>query len=75
MSHIVTSSPDFRIRPIQTSAEIEAFFRLNAQVFRSDEDVALVSAHRHRFITEDPSFHPSQLRGAFLGKTFASLDC
>src|SRR5438132_9684824 len=70
MNHQVTSSPDFRIRPLQTSTEIEGFFRLNAQVFRPDEDTDLVTGQRRRFIMEDPDFRPSQLRGAFLGKTY-----
>ncbi len=70
MNHHVTTSPDFRIRSPLTSAEIETFFRLNAQVFRPDEDTNLVAAYRHRFITEEPDFRPSQLRGAFLGETY-----
>ena len=70
MNHQVTSSSDFRIRPLQTSTEIEGFFRLNAQVFRPDEDTDLVTGQRRRFIMEDPDFSPSQLRGAFLGKTY-----
>ena len=70
MNHQVTASSDFRIRPLQTSTEIEGFFRLNAQVFRPDEDTDLVTGQRRRFIMEDPDFSPSQLRGAFLGKTY-----
>src|SRR5258707_203859 len=70
MNHQVTASSDFKIRPLQTSTEIEGFFRLNAQVFRPDEDTDLVTGQRRRFIMEDPDFRPSQLRGAFLGKTY-----
>jgi predicted N-acetyltransferase YhbS len=66
----VTTSPHFRIRSPQTSAEIETFFRLNAQVFRPDEDTALVAAQRLRFITEEPDFRSSNLRGAFLGDNY-----
>lgn len=66
MKKRLTSSPDFTIRPLETSAEIETFFRLNAEIFRPDEDHNLVTAQRRRFITEDPGFQPRQLRGAFL---------
>jgi hypothetical protein len=69
MSHHVTSSPDFSIRSFETPAETEAFFRLNAQAFRPDEDTELVAAHRQRFVTDDPHFHSTQLRGAFLNRT------
>ena len=56
----------FRICSIQTPAEIEARFRLNAQVFRPDEDPDLVSAQRQRFLMQEPNFHLDQLRAAFL---------
>ncbi len=70
MSNNLTLSPDFIIRSLQISTEIEEFFRLNAQVFRSDENTDIVANQRYRFITEDPDFRPSQLRGAYLGKTY-----
>lgn len=56
----------FQIRSIQTPAEIAVRFRLNAQVFRPDEDPDLVSAQRQRFLMGEPDFHLDQLRGAFL---------
>ncbi|HET7641233.1 MAG TPA: GNAT family N-acetyltransferase, partial [Ktedonobacteraceae bacterium] len=70
MKNSLTSSPDFTIRPLETSAEIETFFRLNAEIFRPDEDHDLVTAQRRRFITEEPGFQPRQLRGAFLGTRY-----
>src|SRR5258708_39414095 len=67
MKKRLTSSPDFTIRPLESSAEIETFFRLNAEIFRPDEDHNLVTAQRRRYMAEEPGFHPGQLRGAFLG--------
>jgi predicted N-acetyltransferase YhbS len=55
----------FQIRSPKTSAEIEAHFRLNAEVFRPDEDPNLVSTQRQRFLMHDPDFHLDRLRGAF----------
>jgi len=69
MSQRVISSPDFIIRSDETPAETEAFFRLNAQAFRPDEDTELVAAHRQGFVTDDPHVHSTQLRGAFLNRT------
>jgi len=69
MSHRVTSSPNFIIRSLETPAETGAFFRLNAQAFRPDEDTEHVAAHRQRFVTDDPRFHSTHLRGAFLNST------
>src|SRR5438034_728859 len=66
----ITSSPDFVIRSLTTAPEIEAFYRLNAQVFRPYHDTVLIATRRRRFITEAPDFHPEQLRGAFLGTTY-----
>ena len=70
MGSAITSSPDFVIRSLTTAPEIEAFYRLNAQVFRPDHDTVLIAKRRRRFITEAPDFHPEQLRGAFLGATY-----
>ncbi len=67
MKKRLTSSPDFTIRPLESSAEIETFFRLNAEIFRPDEDHNLVTAQRRRYMAEEPGFQPRQLRGAFLG--------
>ena len=70
MGSPITSSPDFVIRSLTTAPEIEAFYRLNAQVFRPDHDTVLIATRRRRFITQAPDFHPEQLRGAFLGTTY-----
>jgi predicted N-acetyltransferase YhbS len=70
MEFTITSSPDFVIRSLTTAAEIEAFYWLNAQVFRPNHDTTLIATRRRRFITEAPDFHPEQLRGAFLGTTY-----
>lgn len=65
----LASSPDFRIHQLANDAEIETYFRLNAQTFRAREDSEAVAKCRRRFITQDPRFRPQQLRGAFLGDT------
>src|SRR5258708_11046570 len=70
MKKRLTSSPDFTIRPLETSAEIETFFRLNAEIFRPDEDHNIVTAQRRRYIAEEPGFQPRQLRAAFLGTRY-----
>jgi predicted N-acetyltransferase YhbS len=70
MEHKPVSSPNFTIRPLKTPAEVEAFCRLNAQTFRSDEDPEIVASRRRRYLNEDPDFHPDQLRAAFSGSTF-----
>ena len=70
MEFTITSSPDFVIRSLTTAAEIEAFYWLNAQVFRPNHDTALIATRRRRFITQAPDFHPEQLRGAFFGTTY-----
>src|SRR5215469_8855441 len=70
MESTITSSPDFAIRSLTTASEIEAFYWLNAQVFRPYHDTVLIATRRRRFITEAPAFHPEQLRGAFLGTTY-----
>ncbi|MGZ3630989.1 MAG: GNAT family N-acetyltransferase [Ktedonobacteraceae bacterium] len=65
-----TASPDFVIRSPQTAEEIEHYFRLNAKIFRPDEDTALVASRRRRFIENDPDFQMLQLRSAFYGKAY-----
>ena len=70
MGSTITSSPDFVIRSLTTASEIEAYYWLNAQVFRPYQDTVLIATRRRRFITEAPDFHPEQLRGAFLGTTY-----
>ncbi len=66
----ITSSPNFVIRPLQSYAEVENFFLLNAEVFRRHDDVATIAIKYRQFITEAPHFRPDQLRGAFLGSTY-----
>src|SRR6266576_4470059 len=66
----ITSSPDFVIRPLKSSAEVEEFFLLNAEIFRRHDDVATIARKYRQFITEAPHFRPDQLRGAFLGTTY-----
>jgi len=70
MNRTVISSPDFSIRSPQTPAEIETFFQLNAQAFRADEDQDFVATQRRRYITQEPDFRTSQLRGAYLGTSY-----
>jgi GNAT superfamily N-acetyltransferase len=62
--YILMSS--FQIRSVQMPAGIEARFRLNAQVFRPDEDPDRVAAQRQRFLMQEPDFRLEQLRGAFV---------
>src|SRR6266705_4357272 len=59
-------SSSLTIPPPETFTEIEMYFRLNAQVFRPEENLELVASHRQRFVVDAPDFHPSQLRCAFL---------
>ena len=66
----LTASPDFVIRSTETAEEIAHYFRLNAKIFRPDEDTALVASLRRRFIENDPDFQMIQLRSAFYGKTY-----
>ncbi|HEY4383065.1 MAG TPA: GNAT family N-acetyltransferase [Ktedonobacteraceae bacterium] len=61
---------DFQIRSPKTAAEIDAFFHINAKVFRPDEDTELVAERRRRYLMDDPNFHLHQLRGAFSGDTY-----
>ncbi len=66
----ITSSPDFVIRPLKSSAEVEDFFLLNAEIFRRHPDMATIATKYRQFVTEAPHFHPDRLRGAFLGTTY-----
>jgi len=70
MKNRQTAASDLEVRSLKTPAELEAFFRLNAEIFRPDEDADLVSAQRRRFLMDDPDFYLHQLRGAFLGDTY-----
>lgn len=70
MHHHLPSSADFTIRPLETPVEIEAYFRLNAETFRPDEDSVLVASRRRRLAMHDPDVYAIQQRGAFLGKTY-----
>ena len=65
-----TASPDFVIRSPETAEEIEHYFRLNAKIFRPDEDTVLVASRRRRYIEHDPDFQLLQLRSAFYRKTY-----
>jgi predicted N-acetyltransferase YhbS len=70
MKNLQTESVDFQVRALETPEEIEAFFRLNAVVFRPEEDHDLVAKLRQRFLTLDPDFQRHQLRGAFFGDSY-----
>lgn len=70
MDQKLVSSPDFIIRPPETAEEVEAYFHLNAQAFRPDEDPAVVASRRRRLVMNDPDFHLIHLRSAFYGKTY-----
>lgn len=63
------ASPDFVIRPLETVAEVETFYQLNARVFRPDEDETAYT-RRLRAAIETPNFSPRLLHGAFLGDTY-----
>jgi predicted N-acetyltransferase YhbS len=70
MKNRLTEVPDFQVRALTTPAEMEAFFRLNAAVFRPEEDHDLVTKLRQRYLTLDPDFQRHQLRGAFFGGSY-----
>lgn len=64
-------SPDFVIRPLETSAERDAYSLLAVQTFRPHlVDAVAALQQRRRFIENSPTFQPHQLRGAFVGNTF-----
>lgn len=58
------------VRSLADEAERAAYFQLNARIFRESEDIESVADTRRRFITGMPTFHPVQLRGAFLDGQF-----
>ena len=62
-------SPDFVIRPLETSAERDAYYLLALQTFHPHLDATKALPWRRRFIENDPTFQVHSLRGAFLGKT------
>jgi predicted N-acetyltransferase YhbS len=70
MKFDLISSPSFTIRPLETADEIDAFFRLNTQIFRPDKDLEITKARRQKFILEEPEFEHTRLRGAFLENTY-----
>jgi predicted N-acetyltransferase YhbS len=57
--------PSYQIRSIKTPADIEAHLRLNAELFRPEEDPARVAAQRQRWLMREPDSHLAQMRGAF----------
>lgn len=62
-------APDFAIRPLETSAERDAYTILAIQTFSPHVDAATALPQRRRFVENNPAFQPHQLRGAFLGNT------
>ncbi len=63
-------SPDFIVRPLETSAERDAYTLLSVQTFSPHVDAPAALPHRRRFVEENPAFQPHHLRGAFIGNTF-----
>jgi len=70
MSPKHTDSPDFVIRPLETSAERDAYTLLSIQTFSPHVDALASLPQRRRFVENSPTFQPHQLRGAFVGNTF-----
>lgn len=73
MESISRVSSRFTIRPLETSEEVDIFFRLNTQTFRPDKDkeeFENTMIRRRNFIENLPSFRRDQLRGMFSGNTF-----
>lgn len=62
-------APDFVIRPLETSAERDAYTLLAIQTFSPHIDAVASLPQRRRFVEQNPAFQPHQLRGAFLGNT------
>ncbi len=62
-------APDFVIRPLETSAERDAYTLLTIQTFSPHLDAVAALPQRRRFVEQNPAFQPHQLRGAFLGNT------
>ncbi len=63
-------SPDFVVRPLETSAERDAYNLLAIQTFNPHVDAMTTLPRRRRFIENSPTFQSSHLRGAFIGTTF-----
>ncbi|GAC1581221.1 MAG: hypothetical protein NVS4B1_16200 [Ktedonobacteraceae bacterium] len=62
-------SPDFVVRPLETPAERDAYMHLAIQTFRPHIDAVTALPQRRRFIENNPTFQPHELRGAFVGNT------
>lgn len=62
-------SSDFVIRPLETSAERDAYALLAIQTFSPHVDAVAALPQRRRFVENNPTFQPHQLRGAFAGNT------
>ena len=62
-------APDFGIRPLETSAEREAYTLLAIQTFSPHVDAVASLPQRRRFVENNSAFQSHQLRGAFLGNT------
>ena len=62
-------APDFAIRPLETSAERDAYTLLTIQTFSPHLDAVAALPQRRRFIENNPAFQSHQLRGAFVGNT------
>ena len=60
-------APDFVIRPLETSAERDAYTLLAIQTFSPHVDAVAALPQRRRFVEQNPAFQSHQLRGAFLG--------
>ena len=70
MSSKHSESPDFVIRPLETSDERDAYTLLSIQTFNPHLDAVASLPQRRRFVENSPTFQPHQLRGAFVGNTF-----
>jgi GNAT superfamily N-acetyltransferase len=58
------------IRPPDTEAEFDAFFRLATATFIRMSPTAVAAADWRRYLETAPWFHHSNVRGAFLGQTY-----
>lgn len=64
------SVPAVTIRPPETPAEQDAFFRLAAATFVRSVPADIAAADWRRFTVEAPQYHPSNARGAFRGAAY-----
>ncbi len=62
-------APDFKIRPLETTEERDAYSLLAIQTFSPHLNAEVALPQRRRFVENNPTFQPHQLRGAFLGNT------